>query len=96
MADLIILLTLATFLLLAGMTLECVMRFRFWHPWAVFSWFCAMGFAWLLLADVLARTCDFVALAEAPWRSGVFRSLVFIGALQWMLRQPEWEDVRRG
>lgn len=90
MADVIILLTLIAFLSLSTITLECVWRFGFWSDWSVFVWFLTMGFAWLLLADVMARACDFSALSEAPLRSGVFRSLVLIGAVQWLLRQPDW------
>ena len=84
----ILLLTLVTFIALACITLECIMRFGFWSAWAVFVWFLTVGFAWLLVADVLAKVCDFMALAQAPLRNGVFRSLVLFGAFQWLCRQP--------
>ncbi len=90
MAEFIIALTMVTFLALACVTLECVMRFGFWNAWAVFTWFLAMGFAWLLTGDVFARALEFPDLAQAPLRSGVFRSIVLIGAFQWLVRQPEW------
>ena len=85
----IIALTLITFLLLAGMTLECIWRYGFWSAWAVFCWFLMMGFGWLLLADVASRMFEYTALSQAPLRNGIFRGLAFIGAFQWMWRQAD-------
>ena len=86
--DVILWLTLIAFIALACITLECIMRFDFWSAWAVFVWFLTVDFAWLLTADVLAKACDFMALSQAPLRSGVFRSLVLFGAFQWLCRYP--------
>lgn len=87
MTDFIILLTLLAFMLLAVMTLECVWRYGYASAWAVFAWCLTIGFAWLLIGDVLAKAWDYAALAQPPLRSGVFRSLVCLGALQWLFRQ---------
>lgn len=92
MAEIVIALTLVAFLALACMTLECVMRFGFWNAWAVFCWCIAMGFAWLLTGDVFSHALEFPQLAQAPLRSGVFRSIVLLGAFQWLVRQPEWRQ----
>lgn len=88
MTEAIIALTMITFIFLSCMTLECIMRYGLWSPWAVFLWCLTIGFAWLLVADVVSQAFDYFALSQAPLRSGVFRFLVYLGALQWLLREP--------